>query len=216
MNWLAHVLLSEPSPRFRIGNILPDVLGMQSLAPLAPEYQRGIACHRAIDAFTDGHPVFHRSRQRFHDGYRRFSGILVDVFYDHLLARQWRQFAIVPLLEFVGGFYTEIPGVQDELPEAIRLMLDHLRREDWLGSNASLDGPRGALHRVERRLRGRADLNGAVALFERERAGLAEDFSAFFPDLVAHVHARGLDLPVPGLPPPASPVGATGSILRSL
>ncbi len=195
MNWLAHVLLSESCPRFRVGNILPDVLGMQSLAPLGADYQRGIDCHHAIDAFTDEHPVFARSRRRFHAGYRRFSGILVDVFYDHVLAAQWREHAGVPLADFVSGFYADLAVVRDELPESIHPLLDHLRREDWLGSNVSLDGPRGALHRVERRLRGRADLSGAVAVFERERAGLEADFSAFFPDLVARVHALGVRSP---------------------
>ncbi len=215
MNWLAHVLLSDSSPRFRVGNILPDVLGMQALAPLAPEYQRGIACHHAIDAFTDEHPAFARSRVRFHTGYRRFSGILVDVFYDHVLAAHWRQFAGIPLLELTADFYGGLATIRDELPESIRPLLDHLRREDWLGSNVSLDGPRGALQRVERRLHGRANLSGAVAVFERERSGLEEDFSAFFPDLVSHVHALGVrsaDL----LPPRSDrPAAATESPLRS-
>ena len=192
MNWLAHVLLSESSPRFRVGNILPDVLGMQSLAPLGADYQRGITCHHAIDAFTDEHPIFARSRTRFHAGYRRFSGILVDVFYDHVLAVRWREHTRIPLSELVSGFYADLATVRGELPESIHPLLDHLRREDWLGSNVSLDGPRGALQRVERRLRWRVDLSGAVAVFEREREGLEEDFSEFFPDLAARVRVLGV------------------------
>lgn len=215
MNWLAHVLLSDSSPRFRVGNILPDLLGMQALAPLAPDYQRGIACHHAIDAFTDEHPSFARSRLRFHAGYRRFSGILVDVFYDHVLAARWRQYAGIPLLEFVADFYGGLATVWEELPESIWPLLDHLHREDWLGSNVSLDGPRGSLQRVERRLRGRVDLSGAVTVFERERAGLEEDFSVFFPDLASHVHALGVR--PPALLPPRSdhPAAAKESPPRS-
>ena len=132
MNWLAHVLLSESSPRFRAGNILPDVLGMQSLAPLGAEYQRGIACHHVIDAFTDEHPIFARSRRRFHAGYRRFSGILVDVFYDHVLAAQWREHAGIPLAEFVAGFYADLAVVRGELPESIHPLLDQPFVPKWL------------------------------------------------------------------------------------
>jgi acyl carrier protein phosphodiesterase len=195
MNWLAHVVLSEPSPRFRVGNILPDILGLRALAPLGDEFQRGITCHRAIDIFTDDHPVFHRSRTRFHDGYRRFAAILVDVFYDHLLARHWSDHVDTPLPDFVAAFYDDLVNVRPEVPESVHPLLDHLRREDWLGANASVDGPRGAIQRVERRLSWRVDLSGAAAVFAREEAALAEDFREFFPELTAHVRGLGFRIP---------------------
>jgi acyl carrier protein phosphodiesterase len=195
MNWLAHVVLSEPTPRFRVGNILPDILGLRQLAPLGDDYQRGVACHRAIDIFTDQHPVFHRSRQRFHDGFRRFSAILVDVFYDYLLARQWAEHVDNSLSEFVAVFYDELAAVRDEVPASVHPLLDHLRREDWLGANASLDGPRGSLRRVERRLSRGVDLSGAFAVFAQEEEAFGEDFREFFPDVAAHVRALGFRIP---------------------
>ena len=196
MNWLAHVVLSEPSARFRVGNILPDILGLRDLAPLGAEFQRGIACHRAIDIFTDEHPVFARSRQRFHDGYRRYAAILVDIFYDHLLAREWDEHCRQPLPDLVASFYADLEAVQVEIPPATHPMLDHLRREDWLGSNVTIQGPRGAIRRVERRLRWRVDLDGSLAVFNREEAALTEDFREFFPALAAHVRALGFDVAV--------------------
>jgi acyl carrier protein phosphodiesterase len=195
MNWLAHVVLSEPSPRFRVGNILPDILGLQALAPLDNEFQRGIACHREIDVFTDQHPVFQRSRTRFHDGYRRFAAILVDVYYDHLLAQQWSDHVQAPLPQFVAGFYEELALVRREIPAEVHPLLDHLRREDWLGANSTSEGPRGALQRVERRLSWRVDLSGAAAIFAREQSALADDFREFFPELAAHVRALGFRIP---------------------
>ena len=202
-----------------MGNILPDIFGMSALAPLGGEFQRGIACHHVIDAFTDEHPVFLRSRLRFGPELRRFSGILVDVFYDHVLAGHWQEYSMSPLPEFVGTFYDEIGEVRGELPEVIYPLLDHLRAQDWLGSNASLDGPLGALHRVERRLSGRVDLSRAVAVFERERVGHEDDFREFFPDLVARVRALGIQPPVIaagalGAPDAALPRCATESPLR--
>jgi acyl carrier protein phosphodiesterase len=195
MNWLAHVVLSEPSPRFRVGNILPDILGLRALAPLGREFQRGIACHREIDVFTDQHPVFQRSRTRFHDGYRRFAAILVDIYYDHLLAQQWSDHVQVPLPQFVAGFYEELTLVRREIPAEVHPLLDHLRREDWLGANSTIVGPQGALLRVERRLSWRVDLSGAAAVFAREQSALAEDFREFFPELAAHVRALGFRIP---------------------
>ena len=90
----------------------------------------------------------------------------------------------------------EARHVRDEVPEIVHPLLDHLRREDWLGANASDDGPRGAIHRVERRLSWRVDLSGAEAVFAREEAALAEDFREFFPELAAHVRALGFRIPV--------------------
>ena len=195
MNWLAHVVLSEPTPRFRVGNILPDLLGMTLLAPLGGDFQRGMACHRAIDVYTDQHPVFHRSRQRFHAGFRRFSAILVDVFYDHLLAQQWGEHVDIPLADYVAGFYDGLASVRDEIPASVHPLLDHLCREDWLGANASLAGPRGSLQRVERRLSRRVDLSGTFDVFAREEEALAEDFREFFPELAAHVRSLGFRVP---------------------
>ena len=213
MNWLAHVLLSEPSPRFRLGNILPDILGMSALAPLAGDFQRGIACHHAIDAFTDEHPVFLRSRRRFGPDLRRFSGILVDVFYDHVLAGQWSEHAIVPLPDLVETFYAGVGTVRAEVPAVVHPLLDHLQRDDWLGANVWLDGPRGALRRVERRLSHRVDLSGAVEVFVRERAGHEDDFREFFPHLVARVRDLGIRPPV-SASGAAIPRSATESPLR--
>src|SRR5262245_27969290 len=104
MNWLAHLLLSEPTSAFRIGSLLPDFVRPPLLAGLPIDFQRGIECHRRIDAFTDAHPIVRRSVGRFVPPYRRFAGILVDVFYDHFLARDWTAHASIPLTDFVGEF----------------------------------------------------------------------------------------------------------------
>jgi acyl carrier protein phosphodiesterase len=100
MNWLAHLLLSEPEAAFRIGNILPDILTRAELQKLSPIFQGGAETHRLIDAFTDCHPVVRRSIGRFVPPFRRFGGILVDVFYDHFLAVDWINYSEVPLGNF--------------------------------------------------------------------------------------------------------------------
>src|SRR5215208_1187298 len=97
MNWLAHLLLSEPTPHFRIGNLLPDLLNHRELQAVHSRFKSGIDCHRLIDRFTDSHPVVRRSRERFGPTYRRFSGILVDIFYDHFLAQTWSSYSEISL-----------------------------------------------------------------------------------------------------------------------
>ena len=89
MNWLAHLHLSEPTSAFRLGNVLPDLVPARDLANLPEAFQRGIKCHHRIDAFTDAHPKFRQSVARLSPRFRRFGGIIVDVFYDHFLAVNW-------------------------------------------------------------------------------------------------------------------------------
>src|SRR6266850_1875154 len=105
MNWLAHLYLSEPNPEFRLGNLLADIAPDRSLASLPAAFQRGIAQHRRIDAFTDSHPVVRRSIQRFAPPFRRFGSIVCDVFYDHFLARDWDSYSSEPLSTFAQSVY---------------------------------------------------------------------------------------------------------------
>src|SRR5688500_2273474 len=89
MNWLAHLILSEPSPAVRSGNLHPDILSWSKVHAVPEKFHAGIACHRIIDGFTDANPIFRRSVGRIDPPYRRYAGILIDVFYDHFLAREW-------------------------------------------------------------------------------------------------------------------------------
>src|SRR5262245_37378391 len=107
MNWLAHLLLSEPSAAFRIGNVLPDILSLAELRCLPAEYLAGAECHWRIDAFTDSHPVFRRSMARLTPPHRRFGGVLMDLFYDHFLAVDWSSHASVPLEQFAQSVYAD-------------------------------------------------------------------------------------------------------------
>src|SRR4051794_25034383 len=114
MNWLAHLVLSEPSSAFRIGNLLPDILPWSEWRALPAKYQGGIECHRVIDSFTDSHPVFRRSVGRVGAPFRRYAGILIDVFYDHFLASLWSRYAMVPLDQFAAEFYNSLPAHRDD------------------------------------------------------------------------------------------------------
>lgn len=188
MNWLAHALLSESSPAFRLGNLLPDFLSAPELAQLDPVFQPGITCHRFIDAFTDQHPVVRRSVRRFVE-YRRVAPVLVDVFYDHFLSADWAHYSAQPLESFVAEVYEAIDAHRAQLPESLGPPLQGMRAENWLGSYRDLEGLRRTLTRMERRFRRRVDLVGGVAELEKNYADLHADFIEFFPALSSEVLA---------------------------
>lgn len=190
MNWLAHLVLSEPSPAFRIGNLLPDILRGRDIAALPEKFQAGIQRHRAIDRFTDSHPVFARSRQRLVAPYRRFGGILVDIFYDHFLARSWNRYSDVSLDRFTREVYTSFSQHRHELPSLAYTRLMQIQSGDWLGAYQDLGGVRRALDGIGLRLRRPQPLGEATAQLERSYAEFDEDFTQFFPQILAHVSSR--------------------------
>jgi acyl carrier protein phosphodiesterase len=140
MNWLAHVLLSEPTTQFRLGNLLADLVRGADRTAMSADFIRGTACHKAIDAFTDAHPLVLRSRERIDRRFRRFSGVLMDIFYDYLLAQRWHEHWPQPLDEFTARFYADVRKEQLELPPDARTTLDRILKHDLLGQYRHVAG----------------------------------------------------------------------------
>jgi acyl carrier protein phosphodiesterase len=186
MNWLAHLYLSEPDPAFRLGNLLPDLIPAQSLASLPAVFQKGIMQHRRIDAFTDSHPVVRQSIQRIEPAFRRFGGILCDIFYDHFLARDWDVYSAEPLPDFARVIYASFDQFRDSIPTDACLVLDKMRAGDWLCSYRDLAGVSGALERVGSRLRRRVPLAQTISMLKHSYDAFHSDFCAFFPELQSH------------------------------
>lgn len=189
VNFLAHLLLAGDETEARVGNFLADFVKGRARTELSPGVQRGIACHRAIDAFTDTHAIVAASQARLGAGRRRLAGVLVDVFYDHLLTRDWDRYATTPLSPFAAGIYAAFDGYAGPLPAPARGAMRRMAQDDWLGSYATLAGIELAFARIERRLGMPGLLAGAVDELETLRPVLADDFAAFFPQLAQHANA---------------------------
>jgi acyl carrier protein phosphodiesterase len=191
LNWLAHVFLSEPIVEVQLGNLLADVVRGQDLLSMSAAFQRGARLHKAIDAFTDAHPVVRRSRQRLGQEHRRFSGVLMDVFYDYFLATRWLDYSSQSLESFTTGFYSEAQARQFELPQDAQTMLARIMQYDLLGQYREISGVENSLRRLSMRLSARWHRDFALeksttALIDNH-VGLSADFAEFFPQLRAHV-----------------------------
>jgi acyl carrier protein phosphodiesterase len=190
MNWLAHLYLSEPSAEFRIGNLLPDLLRPRDLRGLPVQFIRGAERHRQIDAFTDSHEVVRRSIQRLSSPYRRYGGILMDIFYDHFLSVDWDRFSEIPLHDFIRQFYDSIDAHQQAIPSEAFMPLKLMSLEDWLGQYRELSGIRHTLARVERRMSRPVDFANSVLELRDQYTELHRDFDEFFPELMEHCHMQ--------------------------
>jgi acyl carrier protein phosphodiesterase len=187
MNWLAHLFLSEPNSAFRIGNLLPDMVGQSTLSGFPPEFLRGVQQHRRIDAFTDSHPIVRRSVARVGPKFRRFSGIFVDIFYDHFLSREWPNFSAMPLPVFTHEVYACFAKHRHEIPAETYAIFERMKTENWLSTYGDLQGVATTLGRIGLRLRRPTPLAEGAVILEADYAGFAADFTAFFPELILHV-----------------------------
>lgn len=191
MNWLAHLLLSEPNVESRLGNLLADIVKGTARQELNLHLQRGIACHQVIDRFTDNHIVVQRSKERINSSYRRFAGVLVDIFYDHFLAKNWSQYSHVSLDEFTAEIYQSFRAYQGQIPPIVREIITRVAAEDWLGSYRTVSGVEITLLRISRRLSRRRNrhfsLTPAINELITHYDALEYDFQEFFPQLFFHV-----------------------------
>jgi acyl carrier protein phosphodiesterase len=157
MNWLAHFALSSDDDRERLGNWLPDLFGAAELEPLTdPAVRRGVELHRLIDRTTDRHPQVRAAMAALPPRLRRGGGIVLDVFWDHFLAREFVRYTGRELRPFINITLEGLARTAHLAPAVTVPVLERMRAEDWLGSYETLDGVEMTLHRIRRRLSPRA------------------------------------------------------------
>jgi acyl carrier protein phosphodiesterase len=197
MNFLAHLLLSgsPTDPNYAdivVGNFAAEaVRGRAALLAYPEPVQRGIRLHRFIDSFTDGHPAVRRTTARLRAaGLGKWAGVVSDVGFDHLLARDFAQYhPSEPLPQFARRQYQLLHQRRHELPERLREMLHYMRQHDWLTGYAHPEGLHRALLGLSRRVPAAAVLATGAAAFLAELPAYEADFREFWPALRAGVEA---------------------------
>ena len=190
MNFLAHAFLAGDDPADQLGGLMGDFVKGPLPAGLPPDVAEGVRLHRRIDVFADTHPAFQRSRARCAVHRRRVSGIVVDMAYDHFLARHWARYQPDLLTTFSARMYALMDAHAHWLPERLERILPRMRDDDWLASYADARNVVRALERIALRLRRPDALLGAGDDFLGDYAGFESDFFAFIDDAAefARVH----------------------------
>jgi acyl carrier protein phosphodiesterase len=193
MNWLSHAFLSKPDVAFRVGNILPDLVSITELKKFSLPIQAGIRCHQAIDIFTDAHPIVKNSINRLPVNYKRYGGILTDVFYDHFLAKNWNQYSPISLNDFTSDFSTDLKFIKHDVPEQIFTIFQRILRNNIFESYRDIDGISLTLKRIDSRLRKPVNLDKAIVELENHYAAYETEFSAFFNELQIYIQPYIID-----------------------
>lgn len=187
MNFLAHLYLAGDNEDYVVGQVLADFLERGWRERVSDGVLRGIRLHQQADLFTDQHELFRRSRERLPQHMRRYAGIVVDIFYDHLLANHWGRFHDEPLEQFAQGRYRILEGRTEEMTDRMRAVLPIMVERDWLTAYRDVEGMERALAGVSRRLKRANPIVEAGAALRADREGFEQDFLAFFPELTAHI-----------------------------
>ncbi|MFN5171127.1 MAG: ACP phosphodiesterase [Cyclobacteriaceae bacterium] len=184
MNFLAHLYLSSDHPGLMTGNFIGDFVKGRNLdSQFGFHVARGIELHRAIDEFTDKHPQVRSSRARLWNDYRHYARVIVDVYYDHFLARDWHKFHTVALSEYAPRAYETLLAHEDILPDDVKRMLPYMMRGNWLLNYGKLEGIERALTGMSRRTRFESNMEKAVHDLQRHYSEFEHEFAQFFPTL---------------------------------
>lgn len=189
MNFLAHLYLSGNSPKMMVGNFIGDfVKGRSQVQQFDSEIAFGIELHRAIDAFTDSHPIVTQSKNRLRPLYRHYAPVIVDVFYDYYLAKNWKQYHALELVEFAKQAYTTLQLYHDILPERVQQMLPYMINGNWLVNYSRVEGIQRALTGMSRRTTHVSKMEESVNELLRYHDEFEGEFQGFFPELVARAN----------------------------
>lgn len=191
MNFLGHLLVSGNDPLVIVGNFMADAVKGRDLSHWPTGLRKGIRMHRRIDDFTDNHPLTLEGRKRLWPHSGHYAGVVLDLFYDHVIASNWDRLSDEPLDLFTSRMYDLLQTHRKLMPERTRFMLTYMVRDDWLGSYSRIDGVARALRGLASRVRGGEALLGAEEVLRSHRADFVAECLLFLPQLEAHLADHG-------------------------
>ena len=194
MNFLAHIYLSFDDQEITLGNFIADHIRGNKYKHFPEKIQKGILLHREIDTFTDTHPVVRQSSKRLHKNYSHYSRVIVDIYYDHFLAKNWNDYSDTPLDEYVEDFYDMLEDNYEILPMATKRMMPYMIADNWLLNYANLAGIDRVLNGMNRRTKNRSRMNFAILDLEEHYIDFENEFTSFFKELITFSNQKFISL----------------------
>ena len=185
MNFLAHIYLSFDHPEITLGNFFADHIRGNKYKHLPKNVQNGILLHRQIDSFTDAHPIPKMSSKRLHKNYSHYSRVIVDIYYDHFLAKNWQEYSNEPLEDYVQRFYDLLEANFEILPVSTQRMMPYMISDNWLYNYANMAGIAKVLNGMNRRTQNKSKMNLAILDLDEHYQAFEQEFTTFFTELIS-------------------------------
>ncbi len=194
MNHFAHLVLSQPTVESAVGNLLGDFARGLDLATLPPPVKAGLQNHRAVDLYTDRHPLITDLKNQFSSQRRRFAGIALDIYFDHLLINFWDRFEAGTPEQATTVFYQRLSSGQSMMPgKEMRLVTKRIIQYDWFSCYRRIESIAESLDRVAGRIRFANSFDNAIEDLQRNENEIRETFFEFYPQLKAHIRTLAIE-----------------------
>lgn len=180
MNFLAHIYLSGENEQLKIGNFMADSIRGSSYKKYPKEIKKGILLHRFIDSYTDMHPIYRQSKHRLHEKYGHYSGVIMDIFYDHYLAKNWSDYSSESLEDYAQRFYQLLTKEHHLLTDRVKGMMPAMIAQNWLVQYASLDGLEMIMIQMNYKTKNRVAMHEAMIELQQYNAEFEAEFTSFF------------------------------------
>ncbi len=187
MNYLAHFYLSGENDDVLYGNFIGDLVKGKDWQSYEKEVQKGILLHRYIDDFIDKHPFAQRSRKRLRSVFGLTSPVVLDVYFDHYLSKNWDEYHTIELNDFTQNIFDRLRPFKKQMQSYYPMMVDKMEQESWIDSYRSISGTAIVLERMSKRVKFENNWELAEEVLIENYEGLEQDFSLFFPEIITSV-----------------------------
>lgn len=184
MNFLAHLRLSGENEQIMVGNFIADHIRGNKIKRYPPGVIVGIELHRKIDFYTDHHPVFMQSRQRMHEKYHKYAGVIMDIFYDHFLAVNWKDYSEIDLHSFVSFCYGVMVKNYTMLPAYTKRILPFMIFQNWLVNYSNMQGLQRSFDGMAKRATFNSNMDKVIGDLKKDYKLYEAEFQLFFPDII--------------------------------
>tara|TARA_B110000977_G_C10998677_1_gene462912 strand:- start:463 stop:1059 length:597 start_codon:yes stop_codon:yes gene_type:complete len=190
LNFLAHLYLSQNNTNILIGNFIADHIRGNKYESFSKEIKQGTFLHRAIDTFTDAHKIVRKSKRRLHARYRHYDGVIIDIFYDYFLAKNWASYSEIPLAVYTDAIYHLFDEIKLDLPLKSQQFIKYMIEYNILFNYQYKDGIEKVLNGMNNRTKGKSQMNLAIEDLKILEKEFEEDFTLFFKDLIVYTNQR--------------------------
>jgi len=190
MNFLSHLYLAGDSEGLIVGNFIADSVKGSDYKNYSESIQQGIILHRAIDTFTDSHEIVEQSKQRLREKYKKYAGVIVDIYYDHFLAVNWKDYSQEELSTFTQNIYKLILKNKDVLPPKSEMFTEYMLRYNILENYSKLEGIERVLLGMSKRASFISNMEHSIRDLEEHFDAFEHEFKLFFPELERFVRSK--------------------------
>ncbi len=194
MNFLAHLYLSGESEELMIGNFIADSVTSKMARSYSTGIQKGIKLHHLIDEYTDSHAIVDKSKNRLRDKYGLYSGVIIDIFYDHYLSKNFHEYSSTHITDYAQRVYNTFDEEYDILPPKVKQLLPYMKKHNWLVNYGNIEGMTNVLYGMSRRASFDSKMDESIEELKTHYDAFGNEFKQFFPQLEQFVADRILIL----------------------